>query len=332
MDALARTMSDPRPAHPPRSLEPLPPAVAGRPRHGLDWSPPAKYEVRRVLGTGGMGTVLLARDRNLGRLVALKVLLTQCSDYLERLRSEARLLARLEHPAIVRVHDLDVHDGRLFLAMEYVPGGSLALARLEPEPLVRSVRGIVEALAHAHRQGVVHRDIKPENILLFGEKSRVASGRSPAQLSDFGLALGPKEGSEALRRAIVGTPLTMSPEQVRGEAPGPATDQFSFGTTLYRKLTGRWPFPGRSVDDVFDAIQERDPEPLNGTPRRLGGIVLRTLEKDPADRFGSMEELGRALDRFLLSRSLFSFARNPFRRSSDSAEPRRPRIHPEDLS
>ena len=314
----------------PRSRLPTPQGsrAAGR----SVWTPPEKYEQRRVIGSGGMGTVLLARDRNLDRLVALKVLLTDCGQLLGRLRSEARLLARLEHPAIVRVHDLDVHDGRLYLAMEYARGGSLATARFEPVPLVRAARGVVDALAHAHDHGVVHRDVKPENVLLLGTAGETRNGRGPAVLADFGLALGADEGSSALRRPIAGTPVTMAPEQIAGEPVGPASDVFSLGVTLYRALTGRWPFPGRTVHDVFDAVRHRAPDPLRGdrpVPRRLEAIVLKALAKDPAERFASMGQLGRALDRFLTGRPLFRLLPG---RGPRPDVVRGPHIHPGDPS
>jgi len=294
------------------------------------------YEVVAPLGAGGMGEVYRSRDVRLGRQVALKVLLTDCAQMLARLRREARLLARLEHPAIVRVYDLDVHAGRLYLAMEYATGGSLATARLEPVPLVRTLRGVVDALAHAHAHGIVHRDVKPENVLLLG--ARPARGRLPAVLADFGLAAGPGEGSAALRRPIVGTPLTMSPEQVAGGPLGPASDVFSLGVTLYRGLTGRWPFPGRTVVEVLGAVRHRPPAPMAGerrVPRRVEAIVERSLAKDPALRFASMDELGRELDRFLAGRSLFPAAFVPLVRLLGRRGARRapgPAIHPEDLT
>jgi serine/threonine-protein kinase len=300
------------------------------------WTPPAKYERRRIIGTGGLGSVMLARDLNLDRLVAIKVLLTDCEQFLTRLRAEARLLARLEHPAIVRVHDLDVHQRRLFLAMEYAPGGNLALARLAPVPLVRTLRGIVDALQHAHAHGIVHRDVKPENVLLLDSPGGAHRGRVPAVLADFGLAAGSGEGTSALRRPIVGTPLTMSPEQTAGEPVGPASDVFSLGVTFYRMLSGRWPFPGRTVLDVFDAICHQEPAPLSAggkagserIPRRLEAAVLKAIAKDPVDRFASMAEFGRALDRYLLGRSLFHLPFKPFSRRRGRSGSSGSRIHP----
>jgi len=326
MENLARLLPH---SDPGRGLTPL--SLARR--HGnaplAHWGLPDKYEPYRVVGSGALGTVLLARDRSLGRLVAIKVLATDCPEFLARLRHEARLLARLEHPSIIRVHDLDVHDGRLYLAMEYAAGGNLALQRMEPVQLVRALRGVVDALGHAHANGIVHRDVKPENLLLGGAlRHRGEAGPLRALLTDFGLACGSNEGSASMRRPIVGTPLTMSPEQVDGRQVGPASDVFSLGVTFYRQLTGRWPFRGRTVIDVFDAIRQREPDAFEAgcAPRRLESIVRKALAKDPGERFGSMDEFGNALDRFLRSQSLFSIPAQWLRSNRGQ-----PRIHPEDV-
>ncbi len=310
-------------------------------RLNLPFEIPAKYQPLRVLGAGGMGTVLLARDKNLGRLVALKFLSESCPAFLERFRREARLMARLSHPAIVRVHEFDFIDGRAYLAMDYLDGGNLARARLEPRPLALLLRGIVDALEHAHALGVIHRDIKPENVLL--------DRRGRGYLGDFGLALDPEEGrgrsaAKAVHaRTILGTPLTMSPEQVLGAEVGPASDIFSLGVTLFRQLTGVWPFRGRTVADVLHAIQHEAPRPPRSlepqVPRELERIVLRSLEKDRERRFRSMTELGAALDRFLDGRTLWARVRarvegirRGIRKRTQRGDQAPPRIHPEDFS
>jgi len=223
------------------------------------------------------------------------------------------------------VHEFGLCAGRAFLAMDYVDGGNLARARLEPRALVRALRGIVDALDHAHRLGVVHRDVKPENVLL--------DRRGRAFLGDFGVA------QEIGRRAapVGGTPLTMSPEQARGERVGPASDLFSLGATLYRQLTGAWPFRGRTLADVLFAIQHEDPPAPRAlapdVPAALERIVLRCLEKEPARRHASMAELGDELDRFLARRSLFARLLPAFARRERRAPAVRPvnRIHSEEL-
>jgi serine/threonine-protein kinase len=293
----------------------------------LPFEAPSKYQCLRVLGSGGMGTVLLARDRHLGRLVALKLLRDPGPWFFERFRREARVLARLAHPSIVAVHEFDLFAGRAYLALDYVDGGSLARARLEPRVLVRALRGVVDALEHAHRLGVVHRDVKPENVLL--------DRHGRAFLCDFGVA---QEGDgRRAGTAVGGTPLTMSPEQARGQRVGPASDLFSLGVTLYRQLTGAWPFRGRTLADVLFAIQHEDPPAPRALapelPAALERIVLRCLAKEPEQRFRSMAELGGELDRLLAHRSLLARLFSPFAgrtRRADSPRPRH-RIHPEDL-
>jgi len=286
---------------------------------------PAKYQLLRVLGSGGMGTVLLARDRSLGRLVALKFLRESCTTFLERFRREARLMAALPHPAIVKVHEFERCAGRSYLSMEYVDGGNLALARLAPRELVRRLASVVDALGFAHERGIVHRDVKPENVLL--------DRRGRALLTDFGLALDGEEGvGRRAGRPLVGTPLTMSPEQARGETATHASDVFSLGVTLYRKLCDEWPFRGRTVADVLGAIERDAPPPPRALrpaiPRALETVVLKCLEKDPGARFGSMRELRAALDRSISGGFLVAVARTLFAGRAREERPG-PRIHPE---
>ena len=266
---------------------------------------PPKYEPVRVLGSGAMGTVVLARDRALDRQVALKLLNETCGVFLARLHSEARLMARLEHRSIVRVHALEEHEQRPYLVLEYVEGSHLAGAGLAPLAAAAALRDVVDALGHAHARGVVHRDVKPENVLID------RSGR--ARLTDFGLALEPGEGNNRPGETpISGTPRSMSPEQSMGAPARPASDVFSFGVTLYHGLTRAWPFRGDTLTDLLRALREDQPEdPRVHAPELasdLVGVVLRCLRKDPAERFGSMEELGAALERALGAPTLFERA------------------------
>jgi serine/threonine protein kinase len=344
-------------------------AQASAPRAGARWphfEAPAKYQLLRVIGSGSAGTVFLARDLRLGRLVALKVLgEPRDPQALERFHCEARLLARLAHPAIVAVHELDTSAGRTYLALDYVDGGNLARARLEPRALAATLRGVVDALAHAHDLGIVHGDVKPENVLLdrhgrarlcdFGVATMRSSlhgaaydtphdpAHDPAHGAAYGAAYDVARGTAtgagrvaARAETFGGTPLAMSPEQARGEVLGPASDQFSLGVTLHRQLTGSWPFRGRTLGDVLCAIQRDDPPRLRAldprVPAALERIVLRCLEKDPALRFPSMRALGRELDRFLGPRPLPARLLPALLRSIRRAPPAcRPRIHSEEL-
>jgi len=287
-----------------------------------------RYRPLRLLGTGAMGTVVLARELELGRLVALKLLRENCAVFQQRLRREARVMARLAHPAIVAVYGFEGGE-RPCLVLRYVRGGSLALSRLEPRQLARTLRAVVDALAFAHGHGIVHRDVKPENVLLESD------GR--ALLGDFGLALEPPERAGPAILPAAGTLLTMSPEQVRGERVGPPSDQFSLGVTLYRQLTGEWPFRGRSTADVIAAIEHEPavpPHVLNpAVPPALNRIVLRCLAKDPAQRFPSMLELGAELDRYLARKAplarLVGLLRPRARRSRRAAQAAAgKRLHP----
>jgi serine/threonine protein kinase len=309
--------------------EALPPALHGI--GALPFEAPPRYQLLRVLGSGAMGTVILARDRGAARLVALKVLRETCPAFLERFEREARLLARLVHPAIVRLYDFELRAGRPFLAMAYAPGGNLAQARLDSRALAAALRDVASALACAHASGVVHRDVKPENVLLDDRGARGGYGR--AQLADFGLALEREESRSP--RPVAGSLASMSPEQVRGEPVGPASDVFSLGATLYRKLTGTWPFPGRSVADVIRAIQEEAPVPPReraaGVPRPLETLALDCLAKDPCAR-PAIDGVEAELARFLGRRSFPARVARLFARVAQERRPLGPRIHPEEWS
>src|SRR5688572_23652999 len=267
-----------------------------------------RYEVLAPLGAGAMGEVYYARDPELDRPVAIKVLTTSRATglQLERFQREARAVARITHPHICTVYDVGQLDGVPFLVMELLEGETLA-ARLEhgPLPLDRALGfagQIAGALDAAHRKGVVHRDLKPSNVML-------ASGG--VKLLDFGLAkLRELEREETVERStqslelteqgtVLGTIPYMAPEQIAGGDADARTDIFALGVILYEMSAGRPPFEGRSRAGLMAAILTHQPEPLSsfrsGVPASLDRIVEKCLAKDPNDRWQSAADLAAAL-------------------------------------
>jgi eukaryotic-like serine/threonine-protein kinase len=272
----------------------------------------AKYRVRGVLGTGGMGVVFVADDPSLQRPVALKVLRdARLADprYPARLRREAEAAARLRHPNIVPVYEVGEHRGRPYLALEYLPGGSLA-DRLGSQPqAVRLAADLVRLLAramhHAHGHGVVHRDLKPANLLLAAPELTPAN----VKIADFGLAKCLDDEGLTQTGELLGTPSYLAPELTRGgKDSGPLADVYSLGAILYELLTGRPPFRGETVADTLEQVRTLDPVPprrlRSGLPRDLETVCLKCLHKDPAKRYPSAQDLADDLGRFLGGRPI----------------------------
>jgi tetratricopeptide (TPR) repeat protein/TolB-like protein len=260
----------------------------------------ARYEIVRLLGKGGMGEVYLARDLELGREVALKLVaphLASTPGMLDRFRREIQLSSLVTHPNVLRVYDLGESGGLRFLTMQYIEGRSLAtvLAEERPLPLERATalfRQVCDGLAAAHDQGVLHRDLKPQNVMVD------AAWR--AYVMDFGLATSDAVSTMTQTGMVVGTPHYMSPEQVTGEPLDARSDLFSAGVMLYEMLTGALPFQGETVFGIMMRRTRGPPPParqLNpAIPAHLAGIVDRCLAIDVKLRYASAREVLRDLD------------------------------------
>lgn len=266
------------------------------------------YTVTRHLARGGMADVYLARNVRLQRDVVLKVLLPSFVEngaFVERFRREAQAMARLQYSGIVQVYDTgDTPDGRPFIAMQYVGGGTLEelLEKLDGEGQMMSLpfalavaRQVAAALQVAHTAGIVHRDLKPSNILLDEQRRPI--------LTDLGIAY--VQDTQRLTRTdtFIGTPHYMSPEQGKGLPLDARSDIYSLGIVLFEMLAGQRPFPGDSHWALIHAhVSTPAPAPSRlrpGLPRSIDRLVGRCLEKDPARRFQSAAELVAALDRLL---------------------------------
>src|SRR5436305_2065112 len=245
-----------------------------------------RYELEQLLGRGGMSEVYRAHDRELGRRVALKLLAPDADT--ARFEREARAVAALAHPNVTQLYDYGEDDGRPYMVLEYVPGGTLEerLAKAGGRPLPDEEARVIAAgtaagLAHAHARGVVHRDLKPANVL-FDEEGR-------PKLADFGIArMAAGEGTLTEAGTVLGTAAYISPEQASGAPATAASDVYSFGVMLYRMVTGRLPF--ESADPMELVMMNRDvpPPPITDlrpdAPGLLESTATAALEKDPAHR------------------------------------------------
>ncbi len=272
-----------------------------------------RYRIIDVLGKGGMGTVYLARDRELDRDVALKVIrphLAEDSRILERFKREIQLSSKVTHRNVLRVHDLGQSGDLHFLTMEYVRGRDLAtLLKEEGRPVLdralKIFREICEGLAVAHEQQVLHRDLKPQNILVDQDDH--------VHITDFGLAKSLEAAGMTETGAFIGTPHYMAPEQVKGETTDKRADIYALGVVLYELLTGSLPFKGGSAWEV--ALQRLQGPPVPATelnpqiPRYLQQILERCMTTDKTQRYASVEEILSDLEtrapRGLISHPLF---------------------------
>lgn len=258
-----------------------------------------RYEIIRQLGRGGMAVVFLARDKRLEREVAVKLLPPELSydeSFSERFLREARISAQLFHPNIIQIFDVDTVDGFSYYTMAYIEGVSLAQiirqgGAISPKVIARLGIQVCFALQHAHEKGVVHRDIKPENILINKKRQPV--------VVDFGIAKAMRDSKLSQPGMFIGTPLYMSPEQIRGEELDGRSDIYSLGCLFYEMATGRPPFAGlEHTALLYNQVHVTPPSPetLNsGIPAPLAGIIMRALAKQPAGRPQSAAEIGRML-------------------------------------
>ncbi|MDH4607599.1 serine/threonine-protein kinase [Pseudomonas sp. BN102] len=253
------------------------------------------YQIERELGEGAMATVYLATQRSLERKVALKVMASALAadrSFCERFLREGKTLARLSHPHTVTIHDIGNVGNHYYMAMEYLPNGTLKDRIAEgvtPEQGILWLRQIASALGYAHAQGLVHRDVKPANILFRANGSAV--------LSDFGIAKSLEDRTQFTQAGFaVGTPSYMSPEQARGQQIDGRADLYALGVVLYEILTGKLPYSGTdSLSTALAHLTEPLPElPINHG--RYQGILRKLLAKDPADRLADADALIAALD------------------------------------
>jgi tRNA A-37 threonylcarbamoyl transferase component Bud32 len=263
------------------------------------------YQLLEESGRGGMGVVYKARQCDLDRVVALKMILSSrlaSEEEVRRFHQEARAAAGLRHPNIVGIHEVGQIHGQHYFTMDFVAGRSLArLAEagpLDPDRAARLIATVARAVHYLHAHGIVHRDLKPSNILL--------DEHDEPLVTDFGLAkVFQDDTSKTQTGAILGTPSYMAPEQARGETAkiSPRTDVYSLGAVLYELLTGRPPF--REENQLNTILQVLEGEPT--LPRRINSrlapelerIVMRAMEKAPADRYASAAALADDLDRYL---------------------------------
>ncbi|MBE7536703.1 MAG: SUMF1/EgtB/PvdO family nonheme iron enzyme [Anaerolineales bacterium] len=265
-----------------------------------------RYEILEELGEGGMAVVYRANDSRLDRDVAIKVIRKGAfpADHIDRIlkrfEREAKALARLSHPNIMKVHDYGEHEGSPYLVMEYLPGGTLKKKMGKPMPWEQAIQlilPIAEALDYAHSQNMIHRDVKPSNILL--------TQRGQPMLTDFGIAkiLEVEEGQTLTGTGMgVGTPEYMSPEQWKGKS-SPLSDIYSLGAVLYELLAGRKPY---LADTPADLLLKQATEPLprlsmfaKELPPNVEKILFKALERKPEDRYASMAQFASALEALL---------------------------------
>src|SRR5262245_3094852 len=254
-----------------------------------------RYRIKGKLGQGGMGTVYRALDQTLEVPVALKVINTRLArdkQMLDRLKREVVLARKIAHPSVCRMHDIGEADGLHYVSMELVEGSDLSevirkAQRLHPDQAVEIALQVLDGLREAHRAGVIHRDLKPQNIML-GTDGR-------PHIMDFGISVSADVQRLTQKGVVVGTPDYMSPEQALGSKVDHRADIYAMGVILFRMLTGRMPFEGKTPEAVmvahFTAPPPRASEVMPGVPPALDAVIEKALAKKPEDRFSSAQEM-----------------------------------------
>jgi serine/threonine protein kinase/tetratricopeptide (TPR) repeat protein len=270
------------------------------------------YEILEELGRGGMGVVYLARQLTLNRLVAIKMVLgggSAGAEQLARFQAEGQAVAALQHPNIVQIHEVGQHDSLPYFSLEFVDGGSLdKTLKGQPQPPLAAAKlteTLARAMQRAHDQSIVHRDLKPANILLTQDGT--------PKITDFGLAKQLNSDSTHTKSGVLlGTPSYVAPEQARGDVKevGPAADIYSLGAILYELMVGRPPFLGTTyLDTVMQVLRDDPVAPTRLVPQipiDLETICLKCLQKDPARRYRSADELAEDCRRFQLGEPILS--------------------------
>ncbi len=264
---------------------------------------PERYESARLIGAGGMATIWVAEDRMLRRTVAVKVLAEQFADqpkFVARFQREARTAASLSgHPHVVTIYDVGEHNGRSFIVMEHLPGGSFGDRMRSERPgrddVLRWLAEAASALDFAHERGVVHRDVKPSNLLFDGLGRLV--------VADFGIARAAFEDQLTVSGELLGTAAYISPEQAMGEPATPASDRYAFAVVAYEAFTGGLPFGTGTLLELATRRARMDPPaPSTRSPElsaAVDDVLLRGLARDPAARWPTASELVRELGRVL---------------------------------
>jgi len=262
-----------------------------------------RYEILQMLGRGGMGAVYKARDKELDRIVALKLIrpeLARNPEILRRFKQELILARQVTHKNVIRIFDLGQSDGIKFITMDFVEGQDLRALLLEkgkfpPEQAARTMLQICRALEAAHSEGVIHRDLKPQNIMVD------PGGR--VYVMDFGIARSAHVPGMTQTGALIGTPEYMSPEQARGEKLTERSDLFSLGVIFYELLTGKSPYPADApLATLWKRLQEKAKSPAEidpSVPKPLSDIVVKALEIEPEKRFSTAREMAHQLEIWL---------------------------------